>query len=217
MRNVLNTLYQRFAVRRIFSRWAEEYDSDVQANRYSAARAVQNALKAHMRPAGHIMDVGIGTGLIWEGMDIPEGVEIGGIDISSDMLAQASSHPDIGPLFLCDAGRAVWPCEDDYLDMAVSAGLFEYLTEPMARHVFAQAARTLKPGGLFIATYIPAARNSAAFWKGKSGGILSCRYAPEWMESRKGFTVLEHGPAFTGSIFASGASYDYRLIAMRRD
>lgn len=217
MLDALKTLYQRFAACRVFSRWAEDYEADVTANRYSAANAVQIALKPHLKAQSRILDVGIGTGLIWEGLDIPEGAEIGGLDIAEDMLAQASSHPDIGALFLCDAGRAAWPCEDVYLDMVVSAGLFEYLTEKMARHVFAEARRVLKSGGLFIATYIPSTENGTYFWKGKSGGILSCTYAPEWMEQQDGFSVIEHAPAFAGSVFADGSSYDYRLIILRRD
>lgn len=217
MLDALKTLYQRMAARRVFANWAGEYETDVAANRYSAAAAVRDALKRRLNADSHILDVGIGTGLIWQDIDIPQGAEIGGIDISSDMLAQASSNPDIGGLFLCDAGREEWPCEDAYLDMAVSAGLFEYLTAPMAAHVFDEARRTLKSGGLFIATYIPSDQNETKFWKGKSGGVLSCRFAPEWMAARDGFSVIEHTPPFAGSVFADGSSYDYRLIILRRD
>lgn len=217
MLDALKTFYQRFAARRVFAHWAANYETDVQANRYSAAKAVQTALLPHLTPDSRILDIGIGTGMIWDGIDMPETAEIGGIDICEDMLAQASSHPDIGALFLCDAGREEWPCEDAYLNMVVSAGLFEYLTESMARHVFDEARRTLKSGGLLIATYIPAERNETRFWKGKSGAIFSCLYSPVWMEAQDGFQLLEHSPPFTGSIFADGSSYDYRLIVLKRD
>jgi len=217
MLDALKTLYQRMAARRVFSRWAQSYEADVANNRYSAASAVQSALLPYLQPGSRILDIGIGTGLIWEGMDIPESIEIGGIDIAPDMLAQASSNPAIGPLMLCDAGRHGWPCDDTYLDLVVSAGLIEYLTEPMARHLFDEARRTLKAGGLFIATYIPAERNETALWDGKSGKILSCRFAPEWVEGQDGFSVLQHSPPFAGSVYTSGLSYDYRLIILKRD
>jgi predicted TPR repeat methyltransferase len=216
MQQALKTLYQRFAARRVFSRWATSYEADVARHRYSAAQAVAQAVAPYLEPESRVLDLGIGTGLIWQDLEIPESAEISGIDISADMLVQASSNPDIGSLFLCDAGREIWPVEGGYLDAVVSGGLFEYLTQTMAKHVFKEAARTLRAGGLFITTYIPAEINMARLWKGQSGNILSCRYAPEWLENQPGFRVVQHTAPFPGSVFSDCSSYDYRLIMLER-
>lgn len=215
MISTLKAFYQRLAVRRVFSRWADTYETDVAGNRYSAAKMVAQALTPYMKEGLCVTDLGIGTGLIWRDMDLPDDIEITGLDISAEMLEQLSD-PAIGPLFLCDVGRDGWPVEDNSQHMVVSAGLFEYLDESMAVHVFNQAQRVLQPGGFFIGTYIPGNTNHARTWVGKSGTIHSYRFDPLWMEKQTGFKVINHTEAFPGSVFDDGSTYDYRLVIFRK-
>lgn len=212
----LKTFYQRKRARQVFQRWAASYEQDVENHQYSAAQAVQQAVMPYLRPGQAITDLGIGTGLIWRGIVRPPGCILTGLDIAPDMLAQASAIPDIGPLYDCDIGTQYWPISDHSQDIIVSAGLFEYLTEPMIKHVFHQAARILKPGGVFVTTYIPAEHNQTRLWNGRSGRILSCRFQPDWMESQEGFQCLTHSDPFKGSIYADQSSYAYRLIIFRK-
>lgn len=216
MISALKTLYRQYATRRVFGRWAASYEEDVTANRYSAARAVQQALLPYLETAERITDLGIGTGLIWQGIDIPDEVEITGLDISQAMMEQASSIPELGPFYLCDIGHQAWPVYDETEDLIVAAGLFEYLTPDMADHVFEEARRTLKSGGRFIFTYIPGMRNETKPWNGRSGRILSCIHAPEWITHRDGFILETHTEPFAGSVFTDGQSYDYRLAILRK-
>lgn len=215
MITALKSFYQRLAARRVFTRWAETYEEDVAHNRYSAAQAVAQAILPYLHADSRIIDLGIGSGLIWQTLDIEDGMSIVGLDISSAMLEQASSLP-VGPLYCCDVGRDFWPADDNTQDMVISAGLFEYLTEPMARHVMAESARVLKPGGLFIATYIPGEKNHNALWAGKSGSILRCIFDPHWMENQPGFFLQRHSEPFAGSVYEDSSSYDYRLIILKK-
>ena len=217
MISALKTLYHQYAARRVFGRWAASYEEDVATNRYSAAKAVQDSLQTYLPMAGRITDLGVGTGLIWQDVDIPDETEITGLDISQAMMEQASSIPELGPFYLCDVGRHEWPVYDGTEDLIVAAGLFEYLTPDMAAHVFQEARRTLKQGGRFIFTYIPGAANEAKPWDGRSGRILSCVHAPEWIVSQTGFTLETQTEPFAGSVFADGQSYDYRLVILRKD
>ncbi len=216
MISVLKTFYQQRAARKVFGRWAETYETDVQTNAYSAANAVRQAILPLLQEDSRVTDLGVGTGLIWQGVEIPGEAEITGLDISPDMMEQASAIPELGPLYCCNVGADEWPLEHASQDLIVAAGLFEYLTEPMAIHVFEEARRTLKPGGRFILTYIPGAQNESKAWEGKSGNILSCHFDPLWIERKEGFIVTDHTAPFAGSVFANGSSYDYRLIALRK-
>lgn len=216
MISALKTFYQHRAARKVFGRWAETYEADVQTSAYSAANAVRQALLPFLEEESRITDLGVGTGLIWEGVEISDMTEIAGLDISPDMMEQASAIPELGPLYCCNVGADEWPLEDASQDLIVAAGLFEYLTQPMAAHVFEEARRALKPGGRFILTYIPGTENGSKTWEGKSGNILSCYFDPLWIERQEGFGVTDHTAPFIGSTFANGSSYDYRLIVLRK-
>ncbi len=216
MISALKTLYRQYTARRVFGRWASSYEEDVAANRYSAAKAVQNALLPYLDRAERITDLGVGTGLIWQGIDIPDEVEITGLDISQAMMEQASAIPELGPLYLCDVGRQEWPIYDGTEDLIVAAGLFEYLTPDMADHVFEEAQRALKAGGRFIFTYIHGVRNETKPWDGRSGRIMSCIHSPAWIIDRNGFILETQTEPFAGSVFTDGQSYDYRLVILRK-
>lgn len=216
MISALKTLYQQFAARRVFDHWADTYEGDVKNHQYSAAAAVREALLPHLGADSQLVDLGVGTGLIWEGVDIPEDAEITGLDMSSAMMERASVIPELGPLYLCDVGRHDWPVYNETMDMIVAAGLFEYLTLAMARHALSEAHRTLKPGGRFIFTYIPGLKNEEKSWDGRSGNILSCRFDPAWIAQQDGFSVETHTEPFAGSVYDDGQSYDYRLITLRK-
>jgi SAM-dependent methyltransferase len=45
-----------------------------------------------------------------------------------------------------------FPAQDESMDVAFAASLFTHLLEPDARHYLAESARTLKPGGLLVAS-----------------------------------------------------------------
>lgn len=216
MLETLKTFYQRMAVRRVFSNWAYTYEQDVRRHVYTAASAIAQELASRLREEMKITDLGVGTGLIWENLHIPDDTIITGLDIVPAMLEQASANTYIRYLYLCDVGKQTWPIEETSQDIIVAAGLFEYLTESMALHVLCEASRVLKPGGELIFTYIPIDKNRSFFWRGKSGAILSCHYTSEWFEKKSSFVIHHHSESFPGSIFDNGDTYNYRLLSMKK-
>jgi predicted TPR repeat methyltransferase len=223
LRSLLN-LYQRHAARRMFSRWAPIYEQEVTDNVYSAADEVAVAALAH---AGKdalnnpvIVDAGIGTGLAAQQIYDSLPCRIIGLDFTEDMMAQCAAREITELLIKCDVGRDPWPLENSLADLVISAGLFEYLTQDMAKHFIAQAQRVLKPGAALISTYLPSSEEGfhSKIWRGHSGTYLTCAYHPRLMESLlEGFTLLEHTPPFKGSVFHDGSSYDYRLIIAQKN
>jgi predicted TPR repeat methyltransferase len=217
--------FQRLAVKRMFSRWAPDYEMEVTDNAYSAAQSVAQAAITHLQPSTpstlEIADIGIGTGLLAEDVFDALPCRITGLDFNPEMLTLCSEKNIAAALYQSDLGRDVWPLKDKSFDAVISAGLFEYLTKDMALHVIKESARILKPQGWLIFTYIPEQKKDfhAALWNGHSGRFLTCGYKPCYIEhilQKSGFKILDHSDDFDGSIFEDGSRYPYRMIAAQK-
>ncbi len=220
----LLNIYQRFAARRMFSRWSPAYEREVAENFYSAADETAKAAIRYIAGSGiknpAIADIGIGTGLLAQQLCDAMPCRITGLDFTEDMMAVCAARAITELLIKCDAGRDMWPMQDSSQHFVVSSGLFEYLMPDMAQHFLQQAHRVLQQNGLTIFTYMPCEdAHKITLWRGHSGTYLICGYAPEEMErlvNTHGFKIMEHTSPFKGCIFADGSSYDYRLIAAQK-
>lgn len=221
----LVSLYQRFAARRMFSRWSPIYEEEVTENAYSAANEVASATIRHIgkknitNPA--IADIGIGTGLLAQQLFDATPCRITGLDFTEDMMAPCSGRGITELLIKCDVGKDPWPLENISQDFVVSAGLVEYMMPNMAQHFFKESRRVMQQNGILIFTYLPLAddEKQIRLWRGHSGTYLICGYTGEHIESLariNGFDVQEHSPPFKGCIFADGSSYDYRLLVAKK-
>ena len=130
--------------RRLYAQWAETYESGfVEAKAYEYHLHVADALVAGTRPAGAVLDVGCGTGIVGEALR-DRGVEtIDGVDISPEMLAQAGRKQLYRDLVEADltVGMAI---EDDTYAGITSAGTFTHghlPPEPLGELI-----RVAKPG-----------------------------------------------------------------------
>ncbi len=216
--------YQRFAAKRMFSRWAPIYEEEVEENAYSAADEVAKTAIKYLAQADNnpvIADIGIGTGLLAQQIYDAIPSRIIGLDFSEDMMASCAGRGITELLVKCDVGRDQWPIEDNSMDTVVSAGLLEYLRMDMTEHFFRQSARILKSGGMLVFTYLPSIDKArTVWWHGHSGSYLTSAYTGDWMESEikaHGMEIIEHSPPFKGSVFHDGSSYDYRLIAAKKN
>ncbi len=100
------------------------------------------------RPGEHILDVGIGPGLLAYDLArlVGQGGRLSGLDISADMLAIARDRLASQPHAECVSGdAAALPFPDAAFDAAVSTQVYEYVPDmPLA---VAELARVLRPGG----------------------------------------------------------------------
>lgn len=227
MLEFFQSLYQRFAARRMFSLWSPLYEREVTENAYSAPDRVATAATRLLAPKRHeetkplIADIGIGTGLLAQQLYNSMPCRIAGLDFSEDMMAVCAAKDVTELLLKCDAGKDHWPLVDGDFDMVVSAGLAEYLTVPMLQHFLTESARVVQQKGYLVFTYLPAEGpdNKKAIWRGHTGTYLTCAYAPDYMESalkHHGFDLIGHSARFKGCVFKDGSSYDYRLITAQR-
>ena len=117
----------------LYKSWAESYDADfVEATGYVAyQRAAEIFLQQVDRPAGPVLDVGCGTGVV--GMALREGgvPQLDGIDISEEMLEQAGRKTTRAgaavytKLIQADLTRSVDIADNTYAGI-VSAGTFTH-------------------------------------------------------------------------------------------
>lgn len=129
--------------------WAESYDNDLlQEYGYRAHRIAVNAFsKAGIDKAAHIMDVGCGTGLVGKELAARGYTEMDGVDISSQMLAEAGQLGLYRTLTHIDVEGSAHRPEPVY-DAVLSVGTFGI------GHMGPESMRTVsayaKPGGLVV-------------------------------------------------------------------
>lgn len=101
-----------------------------------------------LREGERVLDVGCGTGLLLEALRSQSpGAQFDGIDLSADMLFQASRR--LGEhAVLAQADAGVLPFADECFDRIISSSMFHYLPEP--GRALAEWHRVLRPGGELV-------------------------------------------------------------------
>lgn len=100
------------------------------------------------RPGEHVLDVGVGPGLLAYDLArlVGETGRVVGLDASPDMLKAAAGRLDALPQAECVQGdAAALPLPDAAFDAAVSTQVYEYV--PDMPKALAELHRVLKPGG----------------------------------------------------------------------
>ncbi|MGW2345074.1 class I SAM-dependent methyltransferase [Streptomyces sp. NPDC001661] len=135
-------------------------DYDEEANRYDATRggepraraAADAVLTLVPENARTLLDLACGTGLVTRHLTRPDGPRPIGIDRASGMLRAAAPRLS-GAAFQADARHL--PFADGTFDAVTAVWLLHLLDD--AAPVIAEAARVLRPGGVFVTTVDKAA------------------------------------------------------------
>ena len=134
---------------KLYKKWAQTYDNDFAlSSDYLSPQKISNFFLKHSKDTDTpILDVGAGTGLIGEFLNIKGKKEIIGIDISSAMLHQAKLKNCYSSLIEADITKKI-PLNDNSLGAAVSAGTFTH--GHVGPDAFDELLRIVRPGGLFV-------------------------------------------------------------------
>ena len=134
-------------VKNSYARWAPVYDLVfalvLRPGRKAAAAAAD-------RPGGHVLDVGVGTGLELPMFD--RRTRLTGIDLSEPMLRRAQRRVrakalgNVEGLVVMDAARLAFP--DAHFDAVVAPYVLTVVPDPRAS--LEELARVVKPGGEII-------------------------------------------------------------------
>lgn len=126
--------------------WARTYESVENATRDLAALALRRGLAG--LNFNDVLEIGCGTGLNTRHLaGLCRGVTA--LDFSAGMLAEARANvaaPNVR--FVENDIRARWQAADSSFDLVVCTLVLEHVED--LRHVFAEAARVLRPGGRFL-------------------------------------------------------------------
>ena len=134
---------------KLYKKWAQTYDKDFAfSSDYLSPQKISNFFIKHSKDTDTpILDVGAGTGLVGEFLNIKGKKEIIGIDISSEMLHQAKLKECYSSLIEADITKKI-PLKENSLGAVVSAGTFTH--GHVGPDSFDELLRITKPGGLFV-------------------------------------------------------------------
>ncbi|MCU1266468.1 MAG: hypothetical protein JWM21_2786 [Acidobacteria bacterium] len=129
-----------------YNRWAGTYDSDPNKTREMAAAALR---QSGLELAGReVIEIGCGTGYNTQWL-AEQAARIFALDFSAGMLRRAKTRvPALNVCFIEHDIRAAWPLPDAGGDVAIVMLVLEHIEDLDA--IFAEAARTLRPGGEFF-------------------------------------------------------------------
>ncbi|MBL8701695.1 MAG: class I SAM-dependent methyltransferase [Alphaproteobacteria bacterium] len=128
-----------------YDRWAAVYETDRNRTRDLDGAVLRGA---GLPLAGAVVvEIGCGTGRNTEFL-AAHAARVLALDFSEGMLAKAQARCAGRPVrFVAQDIRTRWPAEDASIDVAVTDLVLEHI-EDLAP-IFAEAARVLRPGGVF--------------------------------------------------------------------
>lgn len=103
----------------------------------------------HLQPGERVLELGCGTGSMWQGVKLPEGCQVLLTDLSAGMLdtARANTAHLSASYAVCDAMELPWP--DASFDVVIANMMLYHV--PDIRRALGEIRRVLKPDGRFFA------------------------------------------------------------------
>jgi predicted TPR repeat methyltransferase len=124
----------------------EAYDEEARATGWLGPEVAFGLAYEYVQPGQSILDIGIGTGL----GSIPfrkAGLRVYGMDVSQEML-DACRSKGFTDLARHDLNKRPYPYASESLDHVVCVGVLQFFSD--LSPVFAESARILHKGGLFV-------------------------------------------------------------------
>ncbi len=134
---------------KLYKKWADTYDKDFALNsNYLSPEKISNFFIKYSKDTDSpILDVGAGTGLVAEILNINGKKDIMGIDISAEMLHQANLKECYSSLIEADITKKI-PLKNNSVGAVISAGTFTH--GHVGPDALDELLRITKPGGLFV-------------------------------------------------------------------
>jgi predicted TPR repeat methyltransferase len=129
--------------------YAAEYDGQIPAYECYLAEALFGLCYEYVRPGETLLDLGIGSGLSAAPF-AKAGLQVYGMDFSESMLDLCRAKGIAVELRRHDLQNIPWPYDNRAFDHVICCGVMHFIAGLDA--LFAEAARLLRPGGLFAFT-----------------------------------------------------------------
>lgn len=135
-----------------YSDSAENYDAQVKEYDSYTHDVLFGMSYEFVNSGERILDLGIGTGLA--SIKFAKiGLEVYGLDNSEEMLNVCRAKSFAKELLNHDLKSGPLPFDKNSFDHAVSCGVFHFFAD--LKNIFSEAARLIKPGGIFGFTISP--------------------------------------------------------------
>ena len=144
IRPVNNDIYEQLG-----DRWYEAADDPVALLRAESRLHnpwVLERVRERFASSARVLDIGCGGGFLTNYL-AQEGLDVTGIDASPDSLAVAARHDATGRVRYRLGDALHLPFQEEF-DVVCAMDFLEHVEDP--ERVVAEAARVLKPGGLFL-------------------------------------------------------------------
>lgn len=133
-----------------YDRWAEQYDTDLEAWSYEAPHRAAAALRQHAPHAAIVLDAGCGTGLAGRALRVAGYTgALHGVDLSEASLAvarESGAYDSVAPVDL----QQPLVFSDDSFDALMCVGVLTYV--PVFDAIVAEFRRVVRPGGVVFFT-----------------------------------------------------------------
>ena len=145
----------------VYDAWASEYDGSVGRFGYTNPSIV-SALFARLVPdtAAPVLDAGCGTGLIGWILHTAGYENLSGVDLSAGMLREAEKRGCYRSLATAVLGEPLAVADAAFAGV-VASGVFTVGHAPAS--AFAEIARVLRPGGVFVVSITDPVYESGGF------------------------------------------------------
>lgn len=141
---------QQLDVVKRYTQFAPVYNQSVDEWGYQCYRTSAAALQHYIAPEQPVLDAGCGTGLVGQALATLGHTDITGIDISQDMLDQATTSGHYQQLALQDLSQIPYPFPDNHFAAVTCVGVFSLIADPTP--VLREFCRLTQPQGYLVFT-----------------------------------------------------------------
>jgi predicted TPR repeat methyltransferase len=175
-----------------YQSFVDTYDAKSEEMGWHVPGVVFGLMYMHLYPRQTLLDIGIGTGLGSLRFH-KAGLEIHGLDNSPSMLECCREKELAASLIEHDLTDVPWPYETESFHHVVSIGVTHFFGD--LADLFSEAARVLKPGGIFGFDFFEYAPETSKGYRKVQGGVYS-----------------RHDPDYGGKVYRHRGSYVLGLL-----
>ena len=200
-----------------YKKVAADYDHLSQQHQWQAPELLFHYLSKYARRGTRLLDIGVGTGISSQRFH-EKGVELYGLDNSSDMLSICEVKGIFKKLLLFDLLSEEIPYPDESFDFIVCSGVLPFF--PSLDELFTKVSRVVKRSGFFAFTFIENSKNDKLYISEIRSEVNIYHHSKDYINSlanRWKFTSLFEQTFTTIKDLNTKETLDHSLMILRKE
>lgn len=196
---------------------AANYDNLIKQYNCPAPEIVFGALSDFLKTGTKLLDLGIGTGASSQRFH-NEGIEIYGLDNSSEMLEVCRSKNISENLVLCDLSNEEIPFINVSFDYIICSGVLHFFSNPAL--IFTKADGVLRKRGFFVFTIMENTENESCLYKEMVSGTIVYYHSMKYINSlmkKMNYTEMKNIDFMTLKDLETKEQQKIKLLMMRKE